>query len=144
MVLGISAVLGIIATLLPVVSVSMKADTPGLAITVQGGGSTLGVQTWQGVICLIGYLGAAVLTFLLYQPNRSTPKELNWVPIAVGGLVTILALWLLINAFRASTSVGGLGMNVTVSPSFGAFLNLLTALGVTAGGALKAREEKLF
>jgi hypothetical protein len=130
-------VLGILATFLPLISVSMNLG--GLKASQ----SALVVQDWRGVICLLGYGAAVALVFFLYPPSGQVKRELVWAALGVGGLVSLLALWLVMLACSGSTSVAVLG-SFSVSPGIGAFLNVLSAAAVTAGGVLKAREAKLF
>jgi hypothetical protein len=67
-----------------------------------------------------------------------------WAAPGVGAFLVLLALWLLVSAFNASggTIVEGVGA-AGFSVGIGAYLNLITAGVVAAGGFLKAREEKL-
>jgi len=102
--------------------------------------SVLVVGDARGVLCLVGYLAAVALAFVLYPPNGLGQKALGWAGVGVGALIALLALWLLIAALNGS---GGM-MGFQISVGIGAILNLLAAATVTAGGFLKAREEKLF
>jgi hypothetical protein len=136
-ILGIGAVLGIIVSFLPLISVSIDM---GIMKSRQ---SALVVQDWRGVICLLGYAGALALVFFLYPPSGLDQKGLAWAAVGVGGLVTLLALWLFMLAISGSSNMAIFG-SLKVTPGIGAFLNVLTAGAVAAGGFLKAREEKLF
>jgi hypothetical protein len=135
-ILGIGAVLGLLTCFFPFVSVSMDVGT------LRASHSAMVVQDWRGVICLLGYGAAVGLVFFLYPPNGLVQKGLAWAAVGVGGLVTLLALWLLIVAFSGSANLAGFA-SLKVSPGMGAFLNVLTGAAVAAGGFLKAREEKL-
>ena len=105
--------------------------------------SVLVIQDWRGVICLLGYVAALALTYVLYRPDGLAQKALGWAGAGVGALVTLLALWLLVGALGGSSSLSGFGASLRVSVGIGAFLNLLAAAAVAAGGVLKAREEQL-
>jgi hypothetical protein len=154
MVLGIAAVLGIVSTLLPLMTISVsiggggKSLIPGLPGGVPGGASesVMVLRDWRGIICLLGYLAALAVPVLclVSPPNAPLQKPLAWAALGVGGLVTLLALWLLILAFTHSSSANVPGlMTASASAGIGAYLNILTALAVAAGGFLKVREEKL-
>jgi hypothetical protein len=135
-ILAIGAVLGFLTCFLPLISVSVDV---GVA---RASHSALVVQDWRGVICLLGYGGAAALVFFLYAPNGLVQKNLAWAAVGVGALLSLLALWLLILAISGSGSLAVIG-RLHVSPGIGAFFNVLTSAAVAAGGFLKAREEKL-
>jgi hypothetical protein len=65
--------------------------------------------------------------------------------LGVGAITVLFAVILLFRAMQATSNmsdafgIGGAKVNV----GFGAYLNVLTAAAVAAGGFLKAREEKL-
>jgi hypothetical protein len=57
----------------------------------------------------------------------------------------LLAVLLLVAVLRVTQTAGISGLaEVKISPGVGAFAYLITAAVVTAGAALKAREERLF
>jgi hypothetical protein len=100
-------------------------------------------QSWQGMLSLLIYLAALIGAFVLYPAQGSPKRLLVWAALGAGLLVAVLALWLLQVAFGTGTS-NLMGMiSVKVMPGVGAFLNLVAAVLVAAGGFLKAREEKL-
>jgi len=146
--LAIGGLVGVIAVFLPLLSMSLQM--PGGAQLFGGKGgvnlpavstshSVMVVGDARGVLCLVGYLAALALAFVLYPPNGLGQKALGWAGVGVGALIALLALWLLLGALNGS---GGLmGFQVTVG--IGAILNLLAGAAVAAGGFLKAREEKL-
>jgi hypothetical protein len=147
-ILAIGGLVGLVAVFLPLLSVSLQMPTPGGkgGVSIPGLGvsrSVLVVGDWRGVICLVGYLAALALTYVLYQPNGLSQKSLGWAGAGVGALLALLALWLLVAALNGSSSLSGFGASLRVSVGFGAILNLLAAAAVAAGGVLKAREEKL-
>jgi hypothetical protein len=152
--LAIGGLVGVIAVFLPLLSMSVQLPTPGGAHVLGGKGgvnvpavgmnkSVMVVQDWRGVICLVGYLAALALTYVLYPPNGLGQKSLGWAGAGVGALIALLALWLLVGALSGSSSLSGFGGSLQVSVGIGAILNLLAAAAVAAGGFLKAREEKL-
>jgi hypothetical protein len=102
--------------------------------------SVMVLQDMRGVLCLVGYLAALALAFVLYPPNGLGQKTLGWAGLGVGAFITLLALWLLVAALGGSGSLMGLKVSVGI----GAILNLLAGAAVAAGGFLKAREEQLF
>jgi hypothetical protein len=67
--LAIGGVAGIIATLLPLISFSM--EVMGIASARQ---SSMVVDSWQGTICLLGYIGAVGLSFILYKASSAPQK----------------------------------------------------------------------
>ena len=154
-VLAVGGLVGVLAVFLPLLSVSMQVSAAGGASAFGGkAGATLPslgvsksvlvIQNWRGVVCLIGYLAALALTFVLYLPNGLSRKPLGWAGVAVGAVTALLALWLLVLAVNGTSSLSGFGATLKVSVGVGAILNLLAAAAVTTAGLLKAREEKLF
>jgi hypothetical protein len=152
--LALGGLVGVIAVFLPLLSMSMQLPTPGGAKLFGGKGgvnlpgvnasqSVMVVRDWRGTLCLVGYLAALALAFVLYPPNGLGQKALGWAGAGVGALIALLALWLLVRAFNGSTGLTGFGGSFQISVGIGAILNLLAGAAVAAGGFLKAREEKL-
>lgn len=146
--LAIGGLVGAIAVFLPLLSMSFQV--PGGANPFGGKGgvnlpgisssqSVMVLRDWRGALCLVGYVAALALAFVLYPPNGLGQKALAWAGVGVGAVVALLAVWLLILALSGS---GGM-MGFQISVGIGAILNLLTGAAVAAGGFLKAREEKL-
>jgi hypothetical protein len=129
---------GVVCAFLPLVSVSVDFGP------IQGSDSAMVLDDWRGVVGLLGYLAAIVLSILLYSAARRPDRNLCWAAAGVGGLLVLLALWLLILAVRTG---GGVDMGdagaVRTGLGIGAILNLLAAGAVAAGAVMKAREEKL-
>jgi hypothetical protein len=153
-ILAIGGLVGVIAVFLPLFTMSIQLQTPGGANLFGGKGavnlpavgasqSVLVIGDFRGILCLLGYLATLAGTFILYPPNGLSQKNLSWAGAGVGGFLALLALWLLVTAFNGSAALAGFG-GFQVSVGIGAILNLLAAAAVTAGGVLKAREEKLF
>ena len=150
--LAIGSVVGLIAVFLPLMSMSMQMPSfvggktfggkGGIDLAASSSQSVMVVRDIRGTLCLVGYLAALALAFVLYPPNGLTNKALGWAGVGVGGFVTIMALWLLVNAFGGSGNLGFVGFQVTVG--IGAILNLLAGVVTAVGGLIKAREEKLF
>jgi hypothetical protein len=151
-ILAIGGLVGVIAVFLPLLSISMQLQAPGVNLFGGKGGaalpavstsqSVLVVGDWRGVLCLVGYLATLALAYVLYPPDGLAQKTLGWGGVGVGGLVALLALWLLGSALSGSSGMAGFGFQVSVG--IGAILNLLAAAAVATGGFLKAREEQLF
>jgi hypothetical protein len=147
-ILAIGGLIGVIAVFLPLVSIQMQAGDASLfggkagasLPTVSTSQSVMVLRDMRGVICLVGYLAALALSFVLYAPASLNAKSLAWAGVGVGAIITLLALWLVLGTLSGSGSIGGLSISV----GFGAILNLLAAAALLAGGVLKAREEKLF
>jgi hypothetical protein len=148
--LAIGGLVGLIAVFLPLVSMSFQMPAGGASVFGSKGGVNLPaistsqtvrvVQDFRGILCLLGYVAALALAYVLYAPTTGlNPKTFGWAGVGVGAVVTLLALWLLLGALGGSGSLGGFQISVGI----GAFLNLLAAAAVAAGGALKAHEEKL-
>jgi hypothetical protein len=152
-ILAIGGLLGVIAVFLPLLSMSMQMPTLGANVfgakgavnlpAVSSSQSVMVVRDWRGVLCLVGYIAALALVYVLYPPNGLGQKALGWAGVGVGAFIVLLALWLLILALNGSTGVTGFGGNFQITVGIGAILNVLAGAGVTAGGFLKAREEKL-
>ncbi len=145
------SLVGLIAVFLPLLSMSIDMPTPGGANLFRGKAganlpalstsqSVMVVGDWRGVLCLVGYLAAAILAFVLYPPNGLVQKAIGWAGVGVGAFIALLALWLLVHALNGSAGLMGL---VQINVGFGAILNLLAGAAVATGGFLKAREEKL-
>jgi len=152
--LAIGGLVGAIAVFLPLLSMSIQMQAPGGANVFGGKGgvnlpavstsqSVMVVGDWRGVLCLVGYLAALALAFVLYPPNGLGQKALGWAGAGVGGLIVLLALWLLVLALNGSAGLTGFGGSFQISVGIGAILNLLAGAVVAAGGFLKAREEQL-
>jgi hypothetical protein len=146
--LAAGSLVGVIAVFLPLVSMSFQSAGAGNpfvgknAVNLPGisaSQSVMVVRDFRGVLCLLGYVAALALAYVLYQPKPMGPKALGWAGVGVGGFIALMALWLLLGAFSGS---GGL-MGFQVSVGIGAILNLLAAATVATGGFLKAREEQL-
>jgi len=152
--LAIGGLVGFIAVFLPLLSMSIQVQAPAANVFGGKGGvnlpgvsssqSVMVLSDWRGVLCLVGYLAVLALAFVLYPPNGLSQKALGWAGVGVGGVIAILALWLLVLAHNGSAGLSGFGGSFRISVGIGAILNLLAAATVAAGGFLKAREEKLF
>jgi hypothetical protein len=146
-VMVIAAVIGIIATFLPLVSYSMTA----FGVTQSGSGGKP-VNDWRGVLDLLCYLAVIVLAVLLVVGSRTAVKGLCWGAIGVGAFALLMALLLLFATMSSTNTqisgnapgLGSMGVSGGSSPALGTILNLLAAAAVAAGAVLKAREEKLF
>jgi hypothetical protein len=149
--LGIGGLVGLIAVFLPLVTMSFQMPASGGASMFGGKGgvnlpavstsqSVMVIRDFRGILCLLGYVAALALAYVLYAPTGLNPKTFGWAGVGVGAVVALLALWLLLGALSGSGSLGGFQISV----GFGAILNVLAAAAVAAGGALKAHEEKLF
>jgi len=141
--LAIGGLVGVIAVFLPLVSMSIQLDTAGVGgkggAGVSSSHSVMVIGDFRGVLCLVGYVAALALAFVLYPPNGLVQKALGWAGVGVGAFIALLALWLLVGALSGSGSL----MGFRISVGFGAILNLLAGAAVAAGGLLKAREEQL-
>ena len=147
-VLALGAVVGLLATFLPLLSISVEIkgfgqDNPlGKMMAHDATNTAKVVDDWRGVVCLIGYIGSFILVFVMYPPQELQPKTIAWAGLGIGVVLVVLALWLLILAMDSGGGDLGLGA-IKVSIGIGAILNLLSAAAVATGGFLKAREEKL-
>src|SRR5260370_1403733 len=153
-ILAIGGLVGVIAVFLPLLSMSMQMPTLGGANVFGAKGavnlpavstsqSVMVVRDWRGVFCLVGYLAALALAYVLYPPNGLSQKTLGWAGLGVGAFITLLAFWLVIQAFNGSAGTMGVMGGFQISVGFGAILNLLAAGAGATGGFLQAREEKL-
>jgi hypothetical protein len=152
-ILAIGGIVGVIAVFLPLLSMSTQLPTLGNTKLFAGKNaiqfpamstshSTPVLQDWRGFLCLVGYVAALALAYVLYPPNGLTQKTLGWAGLGVGAFITLLALWLVVLALNGSSSMTGFG-GFQISIGIGAILNLLAGAAVAGGGFLKAREEKL-
>ncbi len=95
----ISAGLGVIATFLPWVSVSMG---------FLGNYSVSGISIWPGMLTFLACVGAGVLAFL--GADRTKPIEANYVKfVAIAGAVPFIII--VLNMLGAMGS-GGLGIGI--------------------------------
>jgi hypothetical protein len=154
-ILAVGALVGVLAVFLPLLTMSMSMELPKNAfggknavnMNLPGMSTSQSVMVasdWRGVLCLVGYLGALALTVVLYPPNGLREKVLGWAGAGVGAFVVLLSLWLLFLALNGSAGMSGFGASLKISVGLGTILNVVAAAVVTAGGALKAREEGLF
>src|SRR5262245_32211031 len=152
--LAIGGLVGAIAVFLPLLSMSMQIPTLGgtngfgkkggvTLPAVSSSQSVMVVRDWRGVLCLVGYLAALALAFVLYPPNGLGQKVLGCAGVGVGAFIALLALWLLVLALNGSAGMMGFGGSFQITVGIGAILNLLAGSAVAAGGFLKAREERL-
>jgi hypothetical protein len=147
MVMGVAAVIGVIAVFLPLVSYSVSV----LGMTQSGSGGKP-ADDWRGKLDLLCYIAAIVLTVLLAVGSRAAVKALCWGAIGVGAAALLMALLLLFATMSSSKAelsgnapgLGSMGVSAGSSPAVGTILNVLAAVGVAVGAVLKAREEKLF
>jgi hypothetical protein len=147
------SLVGVLAVFLPLVTMSVELQTPvsgqfggkgaASAPAVSASQSVMVLRDWRGVLCLLSYVAALALAYVLYPPNGLSQRTLGWAGLGVGGFITLLALWLLVIAFNGSASLGGFGSSFKITAGIGAILNLLAGAAVAAGGFLKAREEQL-
>jgi hypothetical protein len=115
--LGASGV-GLISTFLPLVSLGF------LSVAV--------IDAWQGVLCLLGYVGVGVMAGLILLKKVPSARPLVLASVITAGVVALMASWMFLRLLFSE-----------VSPGFGAFLNFLTALVVTAATVLEAKKEKI-
>jgi hypothetical protein len=146
--LAVGGLVGVIAVFLPLLSVSLQMSNTGgkAGVNIPPIGmsqSVAVIRDWRGDMCLVGYLAALALSYVLYAPNGLRQRALGWAGAGVGALLALLALWLLASAWNGSSSISGFGASLQASVGVGAIFNLLAAGAVATGGFLKAREEKL-
>lgn len=145
--LAIGGLVGVVAVFLPLISMSFQMQAPVVAVgkaavsvpAISTSQSVMVLRDFRGMLCLLGYVAAAALAYVLYPPNGLGNKNLGWAGLGVGAFITLLAFWLLFGAYNGT---GGL-MGFQVSVGSGAVINLLAGATVAVGGFLKAREEKL-
>jgi hypothetical protein len=147
---GIAAVVGMLGTFLPGITISMEmpalkeAKKAAPSLNLSSSKSTMVLDDWRGTVELLGFMGALALLYVLYPPNGLERKPLCWIGVGTGALVTVLALWLLVAVLRVGSGIDmGFMGSVKYSPGIGAFVTLLAGLALTVGAFLKAREEKL-
>jgi hypothetical protein len=144
MLLVAGAVAGIAVTFLPLSSRSVAIEA-GFSIGISGQERQRVLDDWRGVVCLVGYVAALVLAFVLYRPRGLRHSVLCWAAVGVGVLNLVLAVWLVVRVLQSShgAEVMGLSVRNEATLGVGAILNVLTAAVVTAAGFLKERHERL-
>lgn len=134
-VIGSAAVLGIISTFLPAVSVTVELF--GEKSTTSA--SVIG--DWRGKLGLLCFLAAGTILFLMIQKIVPVTKNLLYGLLAACGVSALMGILLLIGASSSTSNVPTALFKVSVS--IGAYLFLLCGLAMAAGGFLKAKEQKL-
>lgn len=111
----------------------ISAFLPGITITIPGLGSASAAvyQGWQGKFGLLGYIAVGIMVGLTMAKTLPLTKGLLLAILITSGVVLLLALLLLLEV---------LGHGV----GFGSITNLFAGLGLAAGAALLAKQEKLF
>jgi hypothetical protein len=127
---------GLISAFLPLFSVS--GNFGGMNI----GGTSMVIDAWQGKVGLISSIAALVLSWVVYQ-SKGVSKNLVWAVVGVGAVMALMAVWILINALRAGSSMNFGDVRMSAGPGIGSFTNAAAGLAAAAGAFLKAREEKL-
>lgn len=131
----IASVVGFIASLLPWYSVSVA----GISNSINGW------HDWGLIAALLFIVAAAwVLLPALGYSLKSLLSSLSpnvTEPRLVMGIGGVAALATLIFMFREGPNVSGLGtLGISAGPSFGAYVGLICALAIIAGGYLLQRE----
>ncbi len=137
-VIGSAAVVGIISTFLPAVSVTAElfGEKRSNSVSVIG--------DWRGKLGLLCFLAAGVLLFLMIQKGVAASKNLLPGLLAACGLAALLGIFLLFGASNSLSDVpAAMRQMVKASVSFGTYLFLLCGLAMGAGGFLKAKEQKM-
>jgi hypothetical protein len=148
-ILGIAALVGVFATFLPGMTISMEAPAlksfnkaaPNISFNTSQ--SFIVLSDFRGKVALMGFISALALLYMLYPAGGLAQKPLCWLGVGAGGLATLMSLWFLAAVLGGSGSMNMGFMGIQSSPGIGAFVSLLAGLGVTAGALFKAREEQL-
>ena len=138
--LGASGIFLALGGLAGVVSAFLPVQSATAAVFGHGSfGSTMVVEDWRGMVGLIGYGLALVLTIVLYPARGLPAKVWGWAGLGVGTLVVLMAGWLLHSCLAGSVRDGVPGLiTIEVKPGIGAFLNVLSATAVATGAGLRA------
>jgi hypothetical protein len=147
--------LGVIATLLPLVSLSY-----GVAAVATAKFTVMVADDWRGQVGLALYIVTLFLAVLLYTRNRPFPKPVCWSAVGVGIVAVVLAMSLLIRVlnlpsvevtiqdhpFLRGVPQALIAANMptfNIAPGVGVLLNVPAAAMVALGGLMKAWEERL-
>lgn len=123
--LGGGAIVGIVATFLPIVSISI----PAAARDMIAYSSPMVLDAWHGKLLLLGYAATLFFVYRFYFSNQPVPRNILLASVGVAGAVVVVAFILFIDARRAA--------------GFGTYLSVLAAAAVGYGGFLKAKESKV-
>ncbi len=108
-----AAVLGLISIFIPL------ASFMGISISL--------LDSWQGKVCLAGYIGIGALGGVMLAQAPILNKNLVFGALGAGGLVLLLALWVL---FQVA--------------AFATVLNLLACLVAVGASVILAKQAKVF
>lgn len=135
-----AAVVGAISCFLPAMTSSVDASLESLGVGVRGGSSPGPWKDWRGTICLLGYIGIAVMAGMMLQKQLPYAKQLTLASLITAGVVALMAFLFLLAISNSSVS----GLGISVSTGIGTYLNFLAALVVVAGAVIQAKRAKLF
>jgi uncharacterized membrane protein YhaH (DUF805 family) len=136
---GASAVLLFIFMFFNWFNVDVSASTGGFAVSASEGGSA-----WQAfsvidlILLLTVVVVVAVVVIRLSDALVEPPVSLNAVAAVMGGLSVLLILYRIIDPPDAGSFPG---VSVDVSPTIGAFLGLIAAVGIAYGSYRAMQEE---
>jgi hypothetical protein len=112
-----------------------------------GGSEAAEANAWEAfdfidIVLLAAALIAIAPAVAFLVAGIELPPAANALAAGVGLLATLLVLFRLISPPEfVALPPGVTGLELDISRKFGAFLGLIAAAAVTAGGALAAREE---
>jgi uncharacterized protein with PQ loop repeat len=137
-VIGSAAVVGVISTFLPAVSVTLELlgtkETRSVSV----------IADWRGKLGLLCFLAAGTILFLMIQKGAAASKNLMNGLLAACGIAALLGIFLLIGASSSLSDVPAAARQLMkANVAFGTYLFLLCGVGMGVGGFLKAKEQKL-
>lgn len=140
------ALLAIVSAFLAEFSVSMKVDNPMMKMAAaHGGGSSMVIEDWRGVVAVLGCVACGVLAIMLLG-GKPAPlaKNLTIATLAAGGAAVLMAILIWVSISRASSAFSGMGAEMSAGAGLGAYLILIGSIACLAGSVLNAKDAKLF
>jgi hypothetical protein len=134
MIVGIGAVLVLIAFFLPLYSVSTASlfGSPASSEVVSAAGS--GFLAWLVLLCSLAAGGLAVWRGVTSQPSGLTRRGASITAIVLGSVAVLLMVLLVFAGQALNGSFFGL---VSVSVTFGGWILLIATVGILVGGIMQ-------
>jgi hypothetical protein len=147
-VLLVGGSVGVVLTFLPIFTASSTV------MGISSSGSAAAFDGWQGKLGLLGFLGSAFFGwYLCRSPKPSNFKNLLYAALGCAALAGLMSLWVFWDVSRVPSVQAelkelakevGKAVKASSGVTLVAYLYLAAGLAVLAGGALRAKEEKLF
>jgi hypothetical protein len=120
-----AAIVGFLACFMPALSIQLFGTSVSAKV----------VDDWRGKLDFAGYIAVGVMAFMMLKNAAIAPSKGKVLAcLIVSAVVALLAIWL-------PLSLGDVGEGA--SKGFGLWLNILAALAMLVGSALKAKATKM-